>query len=384
MIRDQETLSILLDTINRFVRERLVPIESEVADTDRIPDEIVAEMKELGLFGMSIPEQYGGMGLTMEEEVLATFAIGGTSPCFRSLFATNNGIGGQGLVIDGTEEQKTRYLPRMVTGEIIGSFALTEPDAGSDAASLRTSAVRDGEHYVLNGTKRYITNAPEAGLYTVMARTDPRKPGADGISAFAVERGTPGITVGPTDRKMGQKGAHTADVIFENCRVPASALIGGKEGVGFKTAMKVLDKGRINIAAICVGVSERMLNDALRYALERKQFGRQIAEFQLIQAMLADSKAEIYAARSMVIDAARRRDEGLDVGTEAACAKMFASETCCRVADRAVQIFGGAGYLAEYGIERFYRDVRLFRIFEGTTQIQQLVISRNMIRNFAG
>ncbi len=384
MIRDQETLNILLDTISRFVRERLVPNEAVVAETDRIPADIVAEMKALGLFGLSIPEEHGGMGLTMEEEVLATFEIGHASPCFRSLYATNNGIGGQGIVIDGTPEQKAKYLPKLVTGELIGSFALTEPDSGSDAASLRTSAVRDGEHYVLNGTKRYITNAPEAGLFTVMARTDPAKKGADGISAFVVERGTPGLSLGPADEKMGHKGSHTCDVIFEDCRVPAANLIGGREGIGFKTAMKVLDKGRIAIAAISVGVAERMLEDALRYACERKQFGKPIAEFQLVQAMLADSKAELYAARCMVLDAARRRDQGLEVGTEASCAKMFASEMCGRVADRAVQIFGGAGYLAEYGIERFYRDVRLFRLFEGTTQIQQLVIARNMIRAHAG
>ncbi|MTD33518.1 acyl-CoA dehydrogenase family protein [Paludibacterium denitrificans] len=380
MIRDRETLNILLDTISRFVRERLIPNEALVAETDQIPQELVNEMKELGLFGLSIPEEYGGMGLTMEEEVLATFAIGRTSPAFRSLFATNNGIGAQGIVIDGNDEQKNHYLPKIASGEIIGSFALTEPDSGSDAASVRTVAVRDGGSYVINGTKRYITNAPEAGIYTVMARTDPEKRGPDGISAFIVERGTPGLSLGQIDKKMGQKGAHTCDVIFDDCRIPASNLIGGREGVGFKTAMKVLDKGRINIAAVSVGVAERMLDDALRYACERKQFGKPIAEFQLIQAMLADSKAEIYAARSMVVDAARQRDLGRDVSTEAACAKLFASEMCGRVADRAVQIFGGAGYLAEYGIERFYRDVRLFRIFEGTSQIQQLVIARNLIR----
>lgn len=380
MIRDQETLNILLDTLGRFVRERLVPNEMRVAEADEIPEEIVDEMKELGLFGLSIPEEFGGMGLTMEEEVLATFEIGHASPCFRSLFATNNGIGGQGIVIDGTPEQKARYLPQLVTGELIGSFALTEPDSGSDAASLRTTAVRDGDVYILNGTKRYITNAPEAGIFTVMARTDPKRKGADGISAFVVEKGTPGLTIGKPDEKMGHGGSHTADVIFEGCRVPAANLIGGQEGVGFKTAMKVLDKGRINIAAISVGAAERMLQDALTYACERKQFGKPIADFQLIQAMLADSKAELYAARCMVLDAARKRDQGLNVGTEASCAKMFASEVCGKVADRAVQIFGGAGYLAEYGIERFYRDVRLFRLYEGTTQIQQLVIARNMIR----
>jgi acyl-CoA dehydrogenase len=380
MIRDPETLTLLLDTIARFVREKLVPAEAHVAETDQIPDDIVQHMKDLGLFGMSIPEAYGGMGLTMEEEVMAGFEIARTSPAFRSLFATNNGIGAQGIVLDGTNAQKQKYLPRIVTGEIIGSFALTEPDSGSDAASVRTTAIRDGGSYVINGTKRYITNAPEAGIFTVMARTDTQKKGADGISAFIVEKGTPGLSLGAIDRKMGQKGAHTCDVIFENVRIPTANLIGDQEGVGFKTAMKVLDKGRLNIAAASVGAAQRMLADALRYATERKQFGKPIGEFQLIQAMLADSQAEIYAARCMVIDAARLRDTGKNVSTEAACAKMFASEMCGRVADRAVQIFGGAGYLSEYGIERFYRDVRLFRIFEGTTQIQQLVIARNLLR----
>ena len=381
MIRDQETMSILLDTLSRFVRERLVPAENEVADTDEIPASIVDDMRELGLFGLCIPEEYGGLGLTMEEEVLAAFEIARTSPAFRSLVGTNNGIGSQGLIVDGTEQQKRDWLPRLASGELVASFALTEPGAGSDAASLRTTARRDGDHYVIDGTKRFITNAPEAGIFTVMARTDPDIKGAGGISAFIVEKGTPGLSIGKTDRKMGQKGAHTADVIFENCRVPAANLIGGREGVGFKTAMKVLDKGRLHIAAICVGAAERMLDDALRYAIERQQFGKPIAEFQLIQAMLADSKAEIYAARSMVLDAARRRDDRQDVATEAACCKMFASEMCGRVADRAVQIHGGAGYVAEYAIERFYRDVRLFRIYEGTTQVQQLVIARNMIRS---
>lgn len=379
MIRDQETLQLLLDSVRRFVREVLLPHEQEVADTDQIPPAVVAQMRELGLFGLSLPEQYGGLALTMEEEVLVAFELAHASPAFRSLVGTNNGIGAQGIVLDGSEEQKQRYLPRLASGELIGSFALTEPEAGSDAAALRTSAVRDGDHYLINGTKRYITNAPEAGLYTVMARTDAATPGAAGVSAFIVERGTPGITLGPIDRKMGQRGAHTCDVIFENCRVPAANLI-GREGTGFKTAMKVLDKGRLHIAAVCVGAAERMLDDALRYAMERRQFGQPIAEFQLVQAMLADSKTEIYAARSMVLDAARRRDDDAGIGTEAACCKLFASEMCGRVADRAVQILGGAGYMADYTAERFYRDVRLFRIFEGTSQVQQLVIARNMIK----
>lgn len=253
MIRDPETLNLLLDSIRQFVRESLVPHEQEVAETDRIPEAIIARMREMGLFGLSIPEAYGGLRVTMEEEVSIAFELGRTSPAFRSLLGTNNGIGSQGIVIDGTEEQKRRYLPRLASGELLSSFCLTEPDSGSDAASLKTTAVRDGEHYVLNGTKRFITNAPQAGIYTVMARTDPAIRGAGGISAFVVERGTPGLSLGKPDRKMGQKGAHTCDVIFDDCRVPASQLIGGVEGVGFKTAMKVLDKGRLHIAAVCVG-----------------------------------------------------------------------------------------------------------------------------------
>ena len=384
MIRSQETLNLLLDSIIRFVRERLVPNEEIVAETDQIPAALLQEMKDLGLFGLCLPEEYGGLGLTMEEEVLAAIELGKTSPAFRSAIGSNNGIGSTGIVIDGTPAQKEKYLPRLASGELIGSFCLTEPEAGSDAASLRATAVRDGDHYVLNGTKRFITNAPEAGLFTVMARTDPTAKGAGAISAFVVEAGAPGLSLGKIDRKMGQRGAHTCDVIFDNCRVPVENLIGEKEGVGFKTAMKVLDKGRLHIAAVATGAAERMLADALRYAMERKQFGKPIVEFELIQAMLADSQAEIYASRCMIVDAARRRDAGERVTSEASCAKMFATEMCGRVADRAVQIFGGAGYMSEYGIERFYRDVRLFRIYEGTTQIQQIVIARELQRSFSG
>jgi len=382
VIRSQETLNLLLESIARFVRERLVPNEEVVAETDQIPAALLQEMKDLGLFGLCLPEEYGGLGLTMEEEVLAAMELGKTSPAFRSAIGSNNGIGSTGIVIDGTPEQKEKYLPRLASGELIGSFCLTEPEAGSDAASLRTTAIREGGHYVLNGTKRFITNAPEAGLFTVMARTDPAGKGAGAISAFVVEAGTAGLSLGKIDRKMGQKGAHTCDVIFDNCRVPAANLIGEKEGVGFKTAMKVLDKGRLHIAAVATGAAERMLADALRYAIERRQFGKPIVEFELIQAMLADSQAEIYASRCMIVDAARRRDAGEKVTSESSCAKMFATEMCGRVADRAVQIFGGAGYMSEYGIERFYRDVRLFRIYEGTTQIQQIVIAREMQRAF--
>jgi len=380
MIRNQETLDQLLHMIQQFVKNELMPREHEVAEKDEMPQDIIDQMKALGLFGLTIPEEYGGLGLTMEEELYVAFEIGRTSPAFRSIFGTNNGIGSSGIIIDGTEEQKKKYLPRYASGEIIGSFCLTEPESGSDAASLKTTAVKDGDFYILNGTKRYITNAPLASTYTVMARTNSDIKGAGSISAFVVDRNTSGISLGKKDKKLGQQGTYTCDVIFENCRVPASALIGGVEGVGFKTAMKVLDKGRLHIGAYSVGVAERMLDDALRYAVERKQFGQPIASFQLIQAMLADSKAEIYAAKCMVLDAARRRDQGENISTEASCSKMFATEMCGRVADRCVQIHGGAGYISEYSIERFYRDVRLFRLYEGTTQIQQIIIARNMIR----
>jgi len=384
MIRDVETLNLLLDSVRRFVREQLVPAERLVDETDEIPSTLVEGMKQLGLFGMTIPDDYGGLALTMEEEVQVLFELTQTSPAFRSLLGTTVGIGSQGLVWDGTPAQKQAWLPRMATGEVIASFCLTEPEAGSDAASLRTRAVRDGEHYVINGTKRYITNAPQAGVFTVMARTNPDLPGASGISAFLVPARTPGITLGKPDRKMGHAGSHTCDVIFEDCRVPAANLLGSVEGQGFKTAMKVLDKGRLHIAAVCVGVATRILADALRYAMERKQFGQRIGDFQLVQAMLADSQAELYAARCMVVDAAQRRDAGENIVLQASSAKLFASEMCGRVADRAVQIFGGAGYVADSGIERFYRDVRLFRIYEGTTQIQQVVIARQMMRAAGG
>jgi len=381
MIRDPETFNILLDTLRRFVSDRLIPAEEQLVDNDEIPAAIMAEMREIGLFGLTIPVEFGGLGLTTEEEVLTSIEMCRASPAFRSIAGTNNGIGSQGIVIDGTDEQKRKYLPRLASGELIGSFALTEPGAGSDAGSLTTSARRDGDHYVINGAKRYITNAPEAGIFTLMARTDPQSKDAGGVSAFIVERNTPGLSVGKPDRKMGQRGSHTADVIFDNVRVPAENIIGGKEGVGFKTAMKVLDKARLNIAAVCVGAATRMLDEALNYALQRKQFGQPIAEFQLVQAMLADCQTEIFAARSMTLEAARKRDDGGNATMEASCCKYFASEMCGRVADRAVQVHGGAGYMADSPIERFYRDVRLFRLYEGTSQIQQLVIARNMIRN---
>jgi len=379
MSLDQETLEQLIDGVRRFVRERLVPLEAQVDEKDHIPEDLIQEMADLGLFGLSIPEEFGGLGLTMTEEVLVAQEIGYTSPAFRSVFGTNVGIGSQGIVIDGTDKQKAEYLPKMASGELIGSFALTEPDVGSDAGAVRTQAVRDGDHYVISGTKRFITNASRAGVFTLMARTGTQEEGGKGVSAFLVDAGLPGITLGKPDKKMGQKGSHTCDVILDNVRVPADALIGGKEGRGFKTAMKVLNRGRLHISAVSVGAAQRLIDESLAYATERKQFGTEICNFQLIQAMLADSRTEYYAGKSMVEDAARRRDRGDSIITEAACCKLFCTEMVGRIADRAVQIHGGSGYISEYCVERFYRDVRLFRLYEGTSQIQQIVIAKNMI-----
>jgi len=379
MALDAETRDQLIDTVRRFVTERLRPLEAQVAETDAMPEDVVEEMKGLGLFGLSIPEAYGGLELTMEEECLVVIELGRTSPAFRSTFGTNVGIGSQALVMFGTEAQKQKYLPGIASGEIITSFALTEPEAGSDSAAVQTRAIRDGDHYVLNGAKRYITNANKADLFTVMARSDPSKPGAGGVSAFLVPRDLPGLSVGKPEKKMGQQGAHVCDVIFDNVRVPAENRI-GQEGEGFKVAMQVLDKGRLHISALCVGVAERLIADSVAYAAERKQFGQPLSGFQLVQGMIADCKTEALAARALTMETARKRDLGQNVTMEGAAAKYFASEMVGRVADKAVQIFGGAGYIAEYGIERFYRDVRIFRIYEGTSQIQQVIIARETMK----
>ena len=380
MIKDQQILDQLLETVIRFVSQELIPTEAQVAEQNDIPTELVAKMAELGLFGLSIPTSYGGLGLTMEEECLVALELGRASPAFRTVVGTNIGIGSQGLIMDGRPDQKDYWLPRLASGDVISSFALTEPDAGSDAGSIRTSAVRDGDYYRLNGTKRFITNADKAGLFTVMARTDPDSQGSRGVSAFLVPAQTPGLTIGIPERKMGQHGTHVCDVVLNDAEIPASALLGTEEGKGFITAMKVLERGRLHISAVCVGIADRLIDESTRYAAQRKQFGQAIGEFQLVQGMLADMKTEWYAGRSMVIDAARKKDLDVTVATESSCCKYFCSEMVGRVADQAVQIFGGAGYIADYGIERFYRDVRIFRLYEGTSQIQQLIIARNMLR----
>lgn len=376
MIRDAETLDVLVETVRRFVRERLMPAEATVEETNTIPPVLIDEMRALGLFGLSIPEEYGGLGLTMEEEIAVALELGYTSAAFRSVIGTNNGIGSQGIIVDGTEAQKAWWLPRMASGEVIGSFALTEPDVGSDAGSVKTTARRDGDHYILNGTKRYITNAPVANVFTLMARTG--EAGPAGVTAFLVPADSPGLSLGPIDRKMGQRGTRTCDVILDNCRVAADAVIGGVEGQGFKTAMKVLNRGRLHIAAVCVGQAQRLCDEAVAFATTRQQFGKPIGEHQLVQAMLADCATETYAGRCMVIDAARRFDAGERIIQQAASCKLFCSEMVGRVADRAVQVHGGAGYMQDYPVEHFYRDVRLFRLYEGTSQIQQIIIAREM------
>jgi acyl-CoA dehydrogenase len=379
MAFDAEIRDQLIDQVRRFVTERLRPLEARVSEEDEVPADVVEEMKALGLFGLSIPEEYGGLGLNMEDECLVGIELGRTSPAFRSVFGTNVGIGSQGLVMFGSDEQKAKYLPGIASGEIVTSFALTEPEAGSDSAAVQTRARLDGDAYVLNGSKRYITNAGRASLFTVMARTNPDVKGGGGVSAFLVPRDLPGLSVGKAEKKMGQQGAHIHDVVFEDVRVPVENRLGA-EGEGFKVAMQVLDRGRLHISGVCVGVAERLITDCVAYASERKQFGKPLAEQQLIQGMIADSKTEALAARALVLETARTRDSGRSVTMEAAAAKYFASEMVGRVADRAVQIFGGAGYVADYGIERLYRDVRIFRIYEGTSQIQQVIIARETLR----
>ena len=381
MIRDPDLLTDLLATIRRFVAERLVPLEDEVARTDHIPAEIADEMRRLGLFGMTIPEEYGGLGVTAEEEMLIAFELGRTSPAFRSLIGTNNGIGSQGILIDGTEEQRQSYLPRLASGELVGSFALTEPDAGSDAASLRTSADRDGDHFVLNGTKRYITNAPEADLFTVMARTDPASKGATGITAFLVPADTPGITIGEPERKMGQKGSHVADVVFD--RLPGARVVDHRRPCPRGHGLQDRDEGaRSRPAPHRRGVRRRRRAAHRRCA--RVRHGPHPVRQAHRPASSSSRRCSPTAGPRPTPPAAWCSTPPGDVTTARRSpwwrrrSKLFASEMVGRVADRAVQIHGGAGYIADYAVERFYRDVRLFRLYEGTSQIQQIIIAREM------
>jgi acyl-CoA dehydrogenase len=376
---DAEDFRQIRDAVRELVREQVVPREEQIEDEDRIPDELRATAAEMGLFGYALPEEYGGLGVTMSEDVQLAFEFGYTTPAFRSLFGTNNGIAGQVIAKFGNEEQKKKYLPRLAAGELIGSFALTEAEAGSDPAGLRTTARRDGDGWVINGSKRYITNAPIADVFMVFARTDPEQQGGRGISSFAVETATPGVTVGPKDKKMGQSGAWTAEVFFDDVHVPAEALI-GEEGRGYAKALTVLSRGRLHIAALCVGMAQRVLDESVAYAATAKQGGAPIGRFQLVQAMLAETHAELLAARSMVIDVAARYDSGEDTSVGPSAAKLFCSEMVGRATDRAVQVHGGLGYLRTTPVERFYRDARLYRLYEGTSEVQKVIIGGALLR----
>ena len=371
-----ELVSLLRD----FIRREVMPAEAGIDESDEIPGRLIAQAKEMGLYGYALPAEFGGLGLSVRQQVLVTMELGYTSPAFRSLFGTNNGIAGQVLVLAGTGEQRKQWLPRLASGEVVASFALTEPDAGSDPSRLVTTAVPDGDGWVIDGLKRYITNAPAADVFMVFARTDPQAPPGRGIGVFIVPARLDGVSVAARDHKMGQAGAWTADVSFSGVRVPRDALVGEAAAAGYSTAMRSLAHGRLIIAALCTGVAARLIDESVIYARERSQGGHPIADYQLVQAMLADSQTEYMAARALVLDAAARYDAGTDQRLAPSAAKYFASEAVGRIADRAVQIHGGSGYMRGVPVERLYRDVRLFRIYEGTSQIQQLVIAREMLR----
>jgi acyl-CoA dehydrogenase len=374
-----DDLDAIVREVRRFVRDEVVPAEASIDENDEIPDRLRQMAADMGLFGFALPTEHGGLGFSMSDEVRLVFELGYTAPAFRSLFGTNNGIAGHVLVEGASEAQKASLLPRIASGDAIAAFCLTEAEAGSDPAGLSTTARLDGDEWVIDGTKRYITNAPLADLFMVFARTSKTDNPAAGISVFVVEAGTHGLSVGPKDPKMGQQGAWTADVYFDEVRTPASALI-GTEGAGYATAMRCLAHGRLHIAALCVGLAERLVDESVEFAVNRRQGGKPIAEHQLIQALLADSQTELQAGRALVLRAAEEYDSGADRKMGPACAKYFASEMVGRVADRAVQVHGGAGYMRGVPVERFYRDVRLFRIYEGTSQIQQLVIARQLLK----
>ena len=376
-----DDLEPLLRAVRDFVRKEVVPREQEIEENDEVPAPIRDMAKSMGLFGFTIPTDYGGLGLGIVDQCRLLLEIGYAAPALRAQFGTNIGIAGHVLMDGGTEEQKTSWLPRLASGDAVASFALTEPDAGSDPSGLRTRAERDGDHWVINGTKRYITNAPVADVFMVFARTDPSAQGGRGITTFIVPAGTPGLTVGPHDRKMGQFGAWTADVYCDDVRVPASAVVGGPAGldVGYSIAMRSLSNGRLLVAAACAGLCQRLVDESVGYARTREQRGRPIGEHQLVQGLIADSVVDALAARSLVLDAAARYGDGSDLRVGPAAAKYFCSEAVGRVADRAVQVHGGAGYMRSTAVERLYRDARLFRIYEGTSQIQQVIIARQVL-----
>ena len=370
----------VLAAVRQFIRAEVVPREDQIEESDAIPDEIRRGAAEMGLFGYTLPAEYGGLGLTLEEDVQLAFEFGYTTPAFRSMFGTNNGIAGQVLVSSGTDEQKQRWLPRLAEGAV-ASFALTEAEAGSDPSGLTTSATRDGDGYVISGAKRFITNAPVAGLFLVFARTREATAGDPGIAVFLVPAGLPGLEVGPHDRKMGQEGSWTADVTLTGVRVPADALIGGSEQTGYQAAMMSLARGRVQIAAVAVGAARRALDESVTYAATATQGGTPIGDFQLVQAHLADMQAGVLAGEALVRECARKYHTGEDRRIAPSVAKLFCTEMAGQVADKAVQVHGGAGYIREVPVERIYRDVRLLRLYEGTSEIQRLVIGGGLVRS---
>jgi acyl-CoA dehydrogenase len=372
-----------LTAVRELSQDVLRPNEHRLTREGGIPEDLTEALKEIGLFGISIPEEYGGLGCSMEEQIRLTFEFCQASCVYRSRFSTTIGLTSQAILDFGTSSQKEFYLPKMATGECTGSFALTEPEAGSDAASLKTQAERDGDIWVINGEKRYITNAPQADVFLTMARTNPNDKSANGISAFLVDASLPGVSVGEPPRMLGNEGSHVCYVWFENVRVSEGALVGGKEGAGLKAALRGINHARLHVAATCVGQAIRLIEEMTNYAARRIQFDRPVGDFGQIQALLADSQAEMAAARALCIDCAKAFDLGGPIPhVDIASAKLFASEMVSRIADRAVQILGGMGYMEDMSpIPRLYRDVRLFRIFEGTSQVQQANIARAMLKD---
>ncbi len=372
-------LELVVQGVRDFVRQRLAPITEQVEENDDITAEIVAEIAEMGLFGLPFPEKYGGAGLGELGYAMILEELGAVNAAFGNLIGAHTGIGSMSIYLGGAEEQKTRYLPPLCAGEKIAAFALTEPQAGSDAAAIRTTAVRKGEHYVLNGSKIWITNGPIADVVIVYAVTDKNLGVKGGVTGFIVEKGFPGFSVGKIDRKMGLRGSHTAELVFQDCEVPEENVL-GQVGMGFLTAMSALDAGRIGLAAGAVGGAQKMMEASIEWANTRVQFGKPIGEQQAIQWMLAEMATMIHAARLMTYEAAWKLDHGMKVWREAAMVKLFASETACKIADMTVQIHGGMGYMKEMPIERMYRDSRILKIYEGTNEIQKLIIARDLLK----
>jgi len=370
----------ILDATRHFVRSVVMPRELEVMNENRVPDDIRDQAKKMGLFGYAIPQEWGGLGLNIAQDVELAMEFGYTTLALRSMFGTNNGIAGQVLVGFGTDEQKTRWLEGIASGDVVASFALTEPGAGSNPAGLRTKAVRDGDSWVITGRKQYITNAPTANLFITFARTRPADSDGPGIAVFLVPAETAGVEVGAKDAKMGQEGAWTADVNFDEVRVGQDTLIGGAEDIGYRAAMTSLARGRIHIAALSVGAAQRALDESVTYAATATQGGTPIGDFQLVQAMLADMQTGVMAGRALVRDAARMWVSGEDRRIAPSTAKLFCTEMVGKVADLAVQVHGGAGYMRDVPVERIYRDVRLLRLYEGTSEIQRLIIGGGLVR----